>query len=190
MCPASLHDLYVQQLRDLYSAETQIVKALPKLISAATHPELKTAFADHLAKTKVHVERLEKICEDLDVSAKGRYCAGVEGIIAEGGELIKEKPEPNVLDAGLAAAAQQVEHYEMAGYGTLRTWADKLGHAAHGSLLQQTLSDEKEADQLLSQIASTSLNADAASKGAATAPASRPASSPVDRPAAVDPVIP
>jgi ferritin-like metal-binding protein YciE len=189
MSPASLQDLYVQQLKDLYSAEIQTVKALPKLISAATHPELKKAFTDHLAKTQAHVERLEKICEDLDVSAKGRYCAGVEGIIAEGGELIKEKPEPNVLDAGLASAAQHVEHYEMAGYGTVRTWADQLGYAAHASLLQQTLADEREADQMLSRLASTSLNVDASSE-ANIPSSSRRSLNAGDRPEVIDPAMP
>ena len=157
----SLSDLYVEELKDLYSAENQILKALPKMIAAATHPELKKAFSDHLAQTKGHVERLETICEDLGVSPKGKKCEGMEGVIADGAELIDEEPEPNVLDAGLASAAQHVEHYEMAGYGSVRTWAEQLGYSTHVKLLQQTLDEEKSADKLLTQIAERGLNVDA-----------------------------
>jgi ferritin-like metal-binding protein YciE len=157
----SLSDLYVEELKDLYSAENQILKALPRMIGAATHPELKKAFSDHLAQTKVHVERLETICEDLGVSPKGKKCKGMEGVIADGAELIDEEPESNALDAGLASAAQHVEHYEMAGYGSVRTWAEQLGYGTHVKLLQQTLDEEKSADKLLTQIAERGLNVDA-----------------------------
>ena len=157
----SLADLYVEELKDLYSAENQILKALPKMIDAATHPELKKAFSGHLAQTKIHVERLETICEDLGVSPKGKKCKGMEGVIADGAELIEDEPESNVLDAGLASAAQHVEHYEMAGYGSVRTWAEQLGYGSHVKLLQQTLDEEKSADKLLTQIAERSLNIDA-----------------------------
>ena len=157
----SLTDLYVEELKDLYSAENHILKALPKMIKAATSPELKKAFTDHLAQSKGHVSRIEEICTDLGKSPKGKKCNGMEGIIKEGAELIAERPEPAVLDAGLASAAQHVEHYEMAGYGSVRTWAEQLGYDSHVKLLEQTLNEEKEADRLLTQIAERSLNADA-----------------------------
>jgi ferritin-like metal-binding protein YciE len=157
----SLADLYVEELKDLYSAENQILKALPKMIDAATHPELKKAFSDHLAQTKIHVERLETICEELGVSPTGKKCKGMEGVIADGAGLIEDEPESNVLDAGLASAAQHVEHYEMAGYGSVRTWAEQLGYGSHVKVLQQTLDEEKSADKLLTQIAERSLNIDA-----------------------------
>lgn len=158
MALESLQDLYLLELKDLYSAENQILKALPKMIKAATHPDLKEAFTDHLEKSRVHVKRLEKICADLGESPKGKHCGGMEGVISEGAELIGKNPDASVLDAGLAAAAQHVEHYEMAGYGSVREWAEQLRHDAHVKLLQQTLDEEKEADALLSQLASTSLN--------------------------------
>jgi ferritin-like metal-binding protein YciE len=157
----SLSDLYLEELKDLYSAENQIIKALPKMIKAATSPELKRAFTNHLEQTRDHVERLVEICEDLGKSPKGKKCMGMEGIIKDGAELIEEDPEPDVLDAGLASAAQHVEHYEMAGYGSVRTWAQQLGHSMHVDLLQQTLDEEKETDRLLTQIAESSLNAQA-----------------------------
>jgi ferritin-like metal-binding protein YciE len=157
----SLTDLYVEELKDLYSAENQILKALPKMIKAASSPELKRAFTDHLEQTKGHVDRLVQICDDLGKSPKGKKCMGMEGIIKDGAELIQEKPEQDVLDAGLASAAQHVEHYEMAGYGSVRTWAEQLGHDMHVKLLQQTLDEEKEADRLLTQIAESSLNIEA-----------------------------
>lgn len=158
MALESLQDLYLQELKDLYSAENQILKALPKMINAATHRDLKEAFTDHLEKSKVHVNRLEKICAELGESPKGKHCGGMEGVISEGAELIETNPDASVLDAGLAAAAQHVEHYEMAGYGSVRKWAEQLGHDAHVKLLQQTLDEEKEADALLSELAATSLN--------------------------------
>jgi ferritin-like metal-binding protein YciE len=157
----TLNDLYLEELKDLYSAENQILKALPKMIKAATNPELKKAFTDHLEQTKGHVERLVTICEDLGASPKGKKCHGMEGVIEEGKELIDEDPEENVLDAGLAAAAQHVEHYEMAGYGSVRTWALQLGYDRHSQLLQQTLDEEKAADELLTQIAESQLNIEA-----------------------------
>ena len=157
----SLAGLYVQELKDLYSAERQILKALPKMIKAATHQELKSAFTDHLKQSKGHVDRLVRICDDLGVSPKGKKCNGMEGIIKEGAELIAEGPDAAVLDAGLASAAQHVEHYEMAGYGSVRTWAEQLGFDSHVALLQQTLDEERKADQLLSRIATSELNFDA-----------------------------
>ncbi len=159
MALETLSDLYVEELKDLYSAENQILKALPKMIKAATNPELKRAFTDHLGQTKGHVGRLEQICDDLGKSPKGKKCMGMEGIIKEGAALIAEGPEADVLDAGLASAAQHVEHYEMAGYGSVRTWAEQLGHGNHVALLQQTLDEEKMADLLLTEIAESTLNA-------------------------------
>ena len=161
MALESLADLSLEELKDLYSAENQILKALPKMIKAATHPELKKAFTDHLEQTKGHVARLVEICDDLGGSPKGKKCNGMEGILEEGADLSAEDPSPGVLDAGLASAAQHVEHYEMAGYGSVRTWAEQLGHTKHVRLLQSTLDEEKAADRLLTQLAEMGLNPDA-----------------------------
>jgi ferritin-like metal-binding protein YciE len=158
----TLGSLYVDELKDLYNAEQQILKALPKMIKAAEHAELKRAFETHLRQTETHAQRLEQICADLGVTPKGKKCVGMEGVIKEGSELISEKPDPDVLDAGLISAAQHVEHYEMAGYGSVRAWAEKLGHDRHAALLQQTLDEERRTDELLTQLADRTINADAA----------------------------
>ena len=157
----SLKNLYIEELKDLYSAEKQLVKALPKMVKAAKHPELKQGFADHLEQTKGHVQRLEQVCEMLGVSPRGKKCAGMEGLIKEAQELIEEKPEPDVLDAGLISKAQHVEHYEMAGYGTVRTYAHQLGFEEQKELLQETLDEEGETDKKLTELAVTSVNIDA-----------------------------
>jgi ferritin-like metal-binding protein YciE len=157
----SLQELYVDELKDIYSAEKQILKALPKMIKAATHPELKDAFATHRDQTEGHVARLERIFNDLDQSPRGKKCKGMEGVIEEGAELLAEKPAPDVLDAGLISAAQRVEHYEIAAYGTVRTWATQLGREQDASLLEQTLGEEKETDELLTRLAEESINLDA-----------------------------
>jgi ferritin-like metal-binding protein YciE len=157
----TLHELYVDELKDLYSAENQILKALPKMIRATTHPELKNAFTDHMKQTENQVKRLEHIFADLDENPKGKKCHGMEGVLEEGAELIKERPAADVLDAGLISAAQHVEHYEMAGYGTVRTWADKLGREQDARLLQETLDEERKADELLTKLATQSINIDA-----------------------------
>ena len=157
----TLKDLYVEELKDLYSAENQIVKALPKMIKAASHEELKQAFTRHLRETEIHAQRVEQICDELGVSPKGKKCVGMEGLLKEGSELIKEKPEPDVLDAGLIAAAQHVEHYEMAGYGCVRTYARQLGYEAQAELLQATLDEEGNTDKLLTEIAESSINIEA-----------------------------
>jgi ferritin-like metal-binding protein YciE len=157
----TLKALYIDELKDLYSAENQILKALPKMIRATEHPELKNAFTDHLKQTENHVKRLERIFKTLDESPKGKKCHGMEGVIEEGAELIKEKPEPQILDAGLISAAQHVEHYEMAGYGTVRTWAEKLGRDEDAQLLQETLEEERTADEILTTLALQSINVDA-----------------------------
>ncbi len=154
----TLKDLYVEELKDLYSAENQIIKALPKMIKAASHEELKQAFTRHLKETEIHVQRVEQVCDELGVSPRGKKCVGMEGLLKEGSELIKEKPEPDVLDAGLIAAAQHVEHYEMAGYGCVRTYARQLGYESQADLLQATLDEEGSTDKLLTEIAESSIN--------------------------------
>ena len=157
----SLQALYVDELKDLYSAEKQILKALPKMIKAASHEELAATFSEHLRVTERQVQRLERIFADLEESPRGKKCVGMEGLIEEAQELLKEKPEPEVLDAGLISKAQHVEHYEMAGYGTVRTYAEQLGLTKHAELLQQTLDEEGDADKRLSALAETSINLEA-----------------------------
>ena len=158
----TLKDLYVEELKDLYSAEKMIIKGLDKMSKAASHPELKQAFQRHQAMTEKHVERLERICADLEVSPKGKKCIGMEGLIDEAKELISEEPDPDVLDAGLIAKAQHVEHYEIAGYGCARTYARQLGFAQQADLLQTTLEEEGNTDKLLTELAETSINLEAA----------------------------
>jgi ferritin-like metal-binding protein YciE len=155
---SSLRELYISELRDLYSAENQILKALPKMAKTASSDELKNGFNEHLEQTKTHVERLEQIFKNLDVSPKGKKCKGMEGLIEEGKELMKEDAEPEVLDAGLICAAQKVEHYEMAGYGCVRTYARTLGDEEAAELLQQTLQEEEETDKKLTDLAESSIN--------------------------------
>jgi ferritin-like metal-binding protein YciE len=149
----SLKDLYVDELRDLYDAEHQIIKALPRLIDAASSDELQSALNEHLEITKQQAERLEQIFESLGEKAKGKKCKGMEGLIKEGSEVIEENDDEQVRDAGIISAAQRVEHYEMAGYGTVRTYASLLGEDEAADLLQQTLDEEKEADDKLTQLA-------------------------------------
>ena len=157
----TLTELYVDELKDLYSAENQILKALPRMIKAASNKQLKQGFTKHERQTVQHVKRLERIFKSLGERPTGKKCVGMEGVLKEGSELIKEKPEPDVLDAGLIAAAQHVEHYEIAGYGTVRTWARLLGHDDHESLLQQTLDEERQTDEALSALAESSINLEA-----------------------------
>ena len=148
----TLAKLYVDELKDLWSAEKQIVKALPKMIKAAKAAPLKKGFRNHLKQTREHVRRLERICKELGESPRGKKCVGMEGLLKEGSELIGERPEADVLDAGLITAAQHVEHYEMAGYGTVRTWARLLGHRGQARLLQQTLNEEGATDKALTKL--------------------------------------
>jgi ferritin-like metal-binding protein YciE len=157
----TLQDLYLEHLKDLWSAEKQLTKAIPKMAKAASHPELVQAFNTHLRQTEQQVTRLEQIFEELGESPRGKKCVGMEGLIEEGDELIKEKPEPDVLDAGLISKAQHVEHYEIAGYGTARTYAQLLGFERQAQLLQETLDEEGETDKLLTQLAESSINIDA-----------------------------
>lgn len=149
----SLKELFIEELKDLYSAETQLVKALPKMAKAATNSDLKAGFEEHLKQTEGHVGRLEKIMKSLDESPKGKKCKGMEGLIKEGAELIEEDPGDEELDAGLISAAQRVEHYEMAGYGCVATYAKLLGDDQAETLLRQTLDEEKETDKKLTQLA-------------------------------------
>lgn len=151
----SLRELYVEELKDLYSAENQIIKALPKMIRAASSAQLKAGFEEHLQQTKEQLQRLEKIFKGLDESPKGKRCKGMEGLLGEGKELMNEDAEPEVLDAGLIAAAQHVEHYEIAGYGCVRTYAELLGEKDAVDLLQQTLDEEKKTDLKLTKLASS-----------------------------------
>ena len=150
----SLRDLYIEQLRDLHSAELQLTKALPAMAQAATDPALKSAFEAHLEQTKIHVERIEGICRQLKVEAKGPTCRAMKGLIAEGREMATHPAEPAVRDAGLIAAAQRVEHYEIAGYGCVRTYAEILGDDDNSNILQQTLDEEGDTDHRLTEIAS------------------------------------
>ena len=149
----NLRDLLVEELKDLYSAEQQMVKALPKMAKAASSDDLRSAFEEHLEQTKGHVERLERAFELLDLPAKAKKCAAMEGLIEEGKELIEEGLPENVLDAGLIGAAQKVEHYEIAAYGTARTHAELLGMSDVADLLQQTLDEEKQTDEDLTELA-------------------------------------
>jgi ferritin-like metal-binding protein YciE len=158
----TLRDLYIDELKDLWSAEKQLVKALPRMAKAANDPELSKAFLTHLRQTEQQVRRLEQVFEDLGESPRGKKCIGMEGLIEEGQELIKERPDPDVLDAGLIAKAQHIEHYEIAGYGTVRTYAQLLGSDRQAQLLQQTLDEEGETDKLLTQLAESSINIEAA----------------------------
>jgi ferritin-like metal-binding protein YciE len=151
----SLRDLYIEQIQDLHSAEVQLTKALPAMAKAATDTALKSAFEAHLEQTRVHVERLEGICRQLDIPPKGTPCKAMKGLIAEGKEMIKYAAEPAVRDAGLIAAAQRVEHYEIAGYGCVRTYAEILGDERMMETLQMTLDEEGDTDQRLTDIAST-----------------------------------
>jgi ferritin-like metal-binding protein YciE len=147
-----LKKLYVDELKDLYSAETQLVKALPVMAKATTSMNLREGFEGHLKQTKEHVARLEEIFEALEESPKGKHCKGMEGLIKEGSEMIEEGLEPEELNAGLIAAAQRVEHYEMAGYGCVRTYAKLLGENQAATLLETTLDEEKETDSKLTQL--------------------------------------
>ena len=152
MADNGLKGLYIDELKDLYSAENQLVKALPKMAKAATSPDLQAGFEEHLEQTKGHVQRLETIFEQLGESPKGKKCKGMEGLIEEGSEAIEEY-EGDLLDAALIGAAQRVEHYEMAGYGTVSAFAEELGESEHVTLLNETLEEEKETDEKLSGLA-------------------------------------
>lgn len=155
----SLQDLFVDQLRDLYNAENQLVKALPKLAKSSDSDELRSAFEDHLEQTKGHVERLETIFQKLGAKPGGKTCKAMKGLVEEGAEMMDEDAEPPVMDAGLIAAAQRVEHYEIAGYGCVRNYARLLGDEQAAKLLQQTLDEEMAADKKLTKLADGGINA-------------------------------
>ncbi len=157
----SLHDLYLAELKDLYNAEQQIEKALPKMADAATSPDLRNAFEQHLEQTREHVRRLEQIFQGLDESPKGSKCEGMKGIIEEGEDMMKEDAPEMVCDAALIASAQRVEHYEIAAYGTVRTYARQLGYQDAAQLLQRTLDEEGETDKKLTSIAESRVNVEA-----------------------------
>ena len=158
---ATLDDLYTDLLKDLYSAEKQLVKALPKMAKNAQSPDLQKAFKEHLRQTEGQVNRIERIFSDMDGSPRGKKCVGMEGLIEEGNELLQEDVEPDVLDAGLIAAAQKVEHYEIAGYGTARAWAERLGYDNAARLLKETLEEESLANEKLTKIAESHVNMEA-----------------------------
>jgi ferritin-like metal-binding protein YciE len=154
----SLNKLYLEELRDLYSAETQLVKALPKMVKGASSDELKEAFESHLEQTKEHVERLTEIFDRLEEKPTGKTCQAMKGLIEEGSEMLEQEGDESVIDAGLIAAAQRVEHYEIAAYGTVRTFANLLGENDAAELLQQTLDEEGETDKQLSELAEGIVN--------------------------------
>jgi ferritin-like metal-binding protein YciE len=149
----ALKELYIDELKDLYNAENQLVKALPKMAKAASSDELRQGFEQHLEQTKGHVQRLEKIFQTLGESPKGKKCKGMEGLIAEGAEVMEEDYEGRVMDAAVIGAAQRVEHYEIAAYGTVRSMAKNLGADDQVSLLEETLEEEKETDEKLTELA-------------------------------------
>ena len=160
----NLKILYVDELKDLHSAENQLVKALPKMAKAASSDELRTGFEKHLEQTKGHVQRLEEIFESLDESPKGKKCVGMEGLVKEGSEVMEEGFEDAVLDAGLIGAARRVEHYEMAAYGAVCEFAKVLGQTEHASRLEKTLAEEKQTDEKLAKLA-TDINTKANEEG-------------------------
>jgi ferritin-like metal-binding protein YciE len=163
----ALRDLYIDELRDIYNAETQLVKALPKMAEAATSEELRSGFEEHLEQTRGHVSRLEQILKALDEKPTGKKCAGMEGLVKEGSEMIGDDFEGEVKDAGLIGAAQRVEHYEIAAYGTVRAFAQLLNERQAVDLLTETLEEEKETDKKLTQLAGE-INVDANERGQAS----------------------
>ena len=163
----SLNSLFIEELKDIYNAEKQIVTALPKMAKAASSPDLAQAFTNHLEESKGHVARLEQIFQSLDLPARGKKCKGMEGLLEEGKEILEEKSDgdESVLDAALISAAQRVEHYEMAAYGCLRSYAELLGHNDIVRLLEQTLQEEEAADDTLTELADGGINEAALAAG-------------------------
>src|SRR4026207_492931 len=158
----TLHDAFIEELRDTYDAEKQLIKALPKLAKAAASTDLRAAFETHLEETRGHVERLEQVFESLDEKPRGKHCEGIAGIIEEGKSIMEEDFDDATMDACLIAAGQRAEHYEMAAYGTVIAWAEAMGHTEVAELLQQTLDEEKAADKKLSALAEGGINQGAA----------------------------
>lgn len=154
----TLQDLFVAEIQDLYDAEQQLVEALPQMADAATTPMLKEAFREHFNQTQTHVSRLERVFASLDLEPEAKTCPAMKGMIKEGKEIISAKGDPAVRDAGLIAAAQRVEHYEIAGYGSVRTFAEHMGRDDIAQILQQTLDEEGETDKKLTSIAEQGIN--------------------------------
>jgi ferritin-like metal-binding protein YciE len=161
MSAETLHDAFEEELKDVLSAEKQLLKALPKMAKAASNEDLRAGFEEHLEQTKGQIERLEQIFEMLDKAPRAKKCKAMEGLIEEGSEIMEEDATPEVMDAMLIAAAQKVEHYEIATYGTLVTWARQLEMEDAADLLQQTLDEEKDTDMKLTELAETGINAEA-----------------------------
>src|SRR4051794_9029951 len=161
----SLDTLLEEELKDIYDAEKQLTKALPKLAKKATAEELKAAFQQHLTQTEQHIERLDQVFEALELPARGKKCDGMKNLIKEGEDMMSEAEDDATRDAVMIAAAQKVEHYEIAAYGTMRTWANVLGHSEVAQLLEETLNEEKETDQNLTQIAESFVNQASAEEG-------------------------
>lgn len=162
----SLDKLFLEELKDVYNAEKQILRALPKMAKAAESPDLQQAFTKHLKETEGHVQRLERIFKELGQATRGKKCKGMEGLLEEGKEVLEEEGEPAVIDAALISSAQRVEHYEMAAYGCLRTYAELLGHSEAEQLLQQTLDEEEAADKKLTELGESGINEAAVAAGA------------------------
>jgi ferritin-like metal-binding protein YciE len=163
----TLHDAFIDELRDVYDAEKQLTKALSKMAKAATSPDLRAAFEAHLEETEGHVDRVEQVFESLEEKVRGKHCDGIAGIIQEGKSVMGEDFDEATMDACLIASGQRAEHYEMAAYGTLVAWARVMGHTEAADLLQETLDEEKAADAKLSRLAEESINQDAADAGQA-----------------------
>lgn len=159
---STLKDLLVDELKDIYSAEQQITKALPQMAQKAHSPELKKAFEDHLRQTENHIQRLDQVFQKLGQAPTGKFCKGMDGLLKEGQEMMQERADPDVLDAAMISAAQRVEHYEIAAYGTVRTYANELGDGDIQRLLQQTLDEEGDTDKKLTRIAESKVNQQAA----------------------------
>jgi ferritin-like metal-binding protein YciE len=161
----TLHELLIEEIKDLYHAEKQLLKALPKMAKAATHEDLREGFESHLEETREHVTRLEEVFAALDEKVKAKACPGMAGIIEEGSDMMQEDAEASVMDAGLIAAAQRVEHYEIGAYGTCIAWAKLMGHQEVVALLEQTLAEEKAADKKLTMLAEQEINRAAVAEG-------------------------
>jgi ferritin-like metal-binding protein YciE len=162
----SLEKLFIDELRDIYNAEKQLTRALPRMAKAAESPALQQAFTSHLKETEGQIQRLERVFKELGQAVRGKKCKGMEGLIEEGKEKLEEDGEPQVLDAALIASAQKVEHYEIAAYGCLRTYAELLGYSEAAQLLQQNLKEEEAADEKLNKLAEGGINESAAMAGA------------------------
>jgi ferritin-like metal-binding protein YciE len=158
----TLHDAFLDELKDAYDAEKQLTRALPKMAKAASSPKLRTAFESHLEETRGHIDRLERVFESLDEKARGKHCDGIAGIIEEGKSVMEEDFDDATMDACLIAGGQRAEHYEMAAYGSLIAWARAMGHNEAAELLEQTLGEEKAADQKLTTLAEGGINQEAA----------------------------